>query len=182
MARDDGTKGVLLGSVRAAGARLAADAGEQIEMLELPTRFSGKAADAVRALARGPGRPKGATGLQTRRLKEFLFARAPDPLQRLLEMASHTPASYAREFACELSEAAAALTRLWQDLRDMRYGKSAPLDDDGRAVPQFSMVIGGAVVGLAGSRAPWLYNEENQGVSGGAAALSHAAPSHEEVK
>ena len=164
----------------------AAAAGEQLDLLGLapPIRSIGQAADQVRAQiaeaarVRGRGRPPGAQNKITQDAKRWITRVVGDPLIESARWLLHTPASMAKELDCTVLEAFGMQQRIREGLLPYLHAKLAPVGEDGRAVPLFQLIMGGAGDELEGvDLAPWLADpevvrtlehegEQNQGVSG----------------
>lgn len=194
------------GAVRDAAAELAADldqARERAEARQLsllaPTRFTGKRAAEQRGKiaedarrARVAGRPAGAQNMDTRKLKDFLRAHGYDPVIARWRWLLHTPETLASELNCSKLEAAGFLDRIHADIQKLFYAPAVAVDDQGKAVPSFSLTIGGNNVAVqlnAGGGAalevpPWMTDaevaarlgnsEQNQPVIEADAEKSHA--------
>lgn len=185
MSGENGRAAVLAEAVKGAGSGIAredlAAAGEQMPLFEVPTRFVDHRAELQRdriERARGPGRPPGAQNLSTARMRAYLLARGVNPLEQLARWAQHTPESLALELRCSKLEAFRELRATWGELAPYLFGRAVPTDDEGRAVPQFVMVLGGATTAGPGARPPWEYLEAVQEVSEAAPEKSHGEQSH----
>lgn len=181
------TEAVKAGAAEIAAAREKA-AGQQVEMFVLMSDRTGAALDQVRERA-GRGRPAGAANLSTRQMRQYLLARGISPLESLMRMAMHTPATLASELRCEPLEAAEYLRKVWGDLAPYLHAKVQPTDDEGRAVPTVIVSVGGAmpVIGAGGgaARMPWdddVIDVHNQELSVDDADASHGEASHETAK
>jgi hypothetical protein len=160
----EGVGGAIGEAVAAASAEIAARPEPvQEPLFPLPTTLGGADAEQLQREAAervGRGRPKGAQNLATRELREYLFARGVSPLIQMMAMSMHSPASLARELRCKRIEAARLLFDYQRELAGFLHAKAAPVDDDGKAVPFFQMVVGGNQVTIgapgAGER-PWDY-------------------------
>lgn len=189
MGAGDGVRAAV-GAEVAAVAGAVADArapGEQLGMFALPTRFDGKVAqEQLDKAARGRGRPPGAQNRSTKDMRDFMRAQGVDPLFDMVRWAQHTPETLAKELKCSVAAAYDRLQDLRKELAPYFYGRVAPVDADGQAVPMFLMQVGGGgSVAIAGGAAPWLTDprrvvevEQNQSLSEPAASASHGAPSH----
>ena len=181
MGSDQGRRKVVgdaLASVREA---LDAPDAEQLDLL--PTRFEGDNAVEQRArVVRGRGRPAGAKNIATKEVKDFIRRVIGDPMIESARWMLHTPESMAKELGCTKLEAFDRLEAIRRDLRPYYYGRAAPVDDQGQALPVFQMVVGGQNVAVAaGSLPPWEY-QENQEVSEDDPKTSHDDASHETDK
>lgn len=166
-----------------------AGAGEQLDLIGIPARFSDDRTAEVRLIAaRGRrGRPAGAPNKATAEVKEFcrrVFAY--DPMVEGFRWLQHTPETFAEVMGCSKLEAFDRLERLRSEMMPYFYARVQPVDVDGRPVPVFNMQFGGNHVHVEGS-APWVYAggpqvEQKQGVSASAPAVSHGDASHEEPK
>jgi len=184
---DNGADRVVADAVAGAGAEIAATraaaAGEQAELLELPSadpeRHAGELARAMTAHRRG--RPPGAVNRSTKELREYLLRRGLNPLQAMMQWAMHSPESLARELSCTRLEAFDRLASLWRELAPYFASKMVPVDDTGRPVPLMLMQFGAfGAPKEAGGQAPWLYldAEQNQALSDAAPIVSHGDVSH----
>ena len=180
MGANDGFEGIARGIAAAA-----AEAGDrQLELLDLapPIRSAGGQADAVRAQiveaarVRGRGRPPGAQNLLTKQAKEWITRVVGDPLIESARWLLHTPDSLAKELSCTLLEAFKLQQAIREGLMPYMHSKLAPVGEDGRPLPMFQLIMGGAEGLDAGTVAPWLNDpevartleledERNQGVS-----------------
>jgi hypothetical protein len=189
---DNGRAAVVGAAVTGASARIARDAaaaeGDQLPMFEAPTRFHGPRAAAVQAAIErrsGPGRPPGAVNKSTKAMREYLLGRGINPLVALMRYALMPPDLLAAELGCSKLEA----FREWRSLQDAiapyLFGKAAPTDEDGKAVPIFQMAFGmfGAPAS-AGGIEPWRYmeSEQNQALRDVTPGVSHGGVSHEREK
>jgi hypothetical protein len=187
----EGRAAVVAEAVNGAGAEIAGAeklaAGEQVEMFAVPTRFRPEDPRHAEQLerTRRPGRPPGAVNKSTAAFRDYLLARGVNPLEQLMRWSLHTPESLAAELGCTTLEAFRELRVLLCELAPYFASKVVATDAEGRAVPQFMMVFGGAGNGNApGAAAPWLYleHEQNQPLGDGAPAQSHGAQSHGQAK
>ena len=182
MSVNAGFEEIARGSLAAAAA---AAAEEQLELLGLapPIRSSGTQAEAVRAQiaeaarVRGRGRPPGAQNKITQDAKRWITRVVGDPLIESARWLLHTPASMAAELSCTVLEAFTLQQRIREGLLPFMHSKLAPVGEDGRAIPLFQLVMGGAEELGTGPIAPWLSDPEvmrtlevedqrNQGLSG----------------
>lgn len=181
MGAQDGFEGIARG-IAAAAAEAGGD--RQLELLDLapPIRSTGGQADQVRAQiaeaarVRGRGRPLGAQNLLTKQAKEWITRVVGDPLIESARWLLHTPASLAKELDCELLEAFRLQQAIREGIMPYMHSKLAPVGEDGRALPLFQLIMGGAEELDQASLAPWLHDPEivrtleaedqrNQGVS-----------------
>lgn len=191
MSARTGRDGVIAEAISGGAAGIARDraAAEaaQLGMFEVPTRFHGPRADAVRqAVARraGPGRPEGARNKSTVAMREYLLARGVNPLIALMRYALMPPDLLAAELKCSILEAFREWRALQEALAPYLFGKAAPLDDDGKPVPLLSLHVGGlAIAPSGGAEAPWITAlheiEQNQRVIEHGAGVSHGDASHD---
>jgi hypothetical protein len=178
----DAVTGVAAGI--AAADRAAADA--QMPMFEVPTRFHGPRADAVRAAVErrsGPGRPPGAVNKSTKAMREYLLARGVNPLVALARYALMPPDLLAQELGCSVIEAFREWRSLQEALAPYLFGKAVPIDDEGKPVPFLQMNVGGVLVAPGGDREPpWVTAlremQQNQGFLEPPKDVSHADMSH----
>jgi len=159
----------MRGALAEAGAAIAADqaeaAGEQLDMLQAPSRFDGEVGERQRRTLiehhRARGRPPGARNVATREMLAFLRARGLDPMEQRFRWAMHTPETLAKELNCTLLDAFDRLEGLWRDLTRYFYAPMAPVDGHGNpVVPNFAMFIGGQAVGQGGGLPAWLTDPE----------------------
>jgi hypothetical protein len=180
MGVNDGFEGIARGIAAAA-----AEAGErQLELLDLapPIRSTGGQADQVRAQiaeaarVRGRGRPLGAQNILTKQAKEWITRVVGDPLIESARWLLHTPSSFAQELSCTPLEAFRLQQAIREGIMPYMHSKLAPVGEDGRALPLFQLIMGGAEEADAAASAPWLHDPEvvrtleaedqrNQGVS-----------------
>ena len=144
---------------------LAAAAGDQLELLNPPTRFHGKDAKAQaakidRAHAGRGGRPAGSQNKSTMALREYLLARGANPLMQLVRWGMNTPETLAKELGCDKLEAFRELRLLWEGAAPYFDTKLAPTTQDGRPVPQFALYVAGKQVNIGGGLPPWLQDPE----------------------
>jgi hypothetical protein len=192
MGANDGFEGIARGIAAAA-----AEAGDrQLELLDLapPIRSTGGQADLVRAQiaeaarVRGRGRPPGAQNLLTKQAKEWIARVVGDPLIESARWLLHTPDSLAKELSCTLLEAFKLQQAIREGIMPYMHSKLAPVGEDGRPLPMFQLIMGGAEGLDAGTVAPWLNDpevartleledERNQGVSVGAGDQSQTSES-----
>jgi hypothetical protein len=121
MSADEGKRSVMRDAIAAAGAehRELVKPAEQLELMAVPTRFTGARADALQLALRhrhGAGRPPGAQNLGTKEFREYLLGRGVSPLQQMMQWAMHTPTSLAAELQCSRIEAMKLLKDLWGEL------------------------------------------------------------------
>ena len=210
MGTENGRAAVLGEAMAAASGELAAikaaAEGDQVELFDIPTRFSalrgGERADAIAALERakaehrGRGRPEGAQNKSTAQLKEYLLKRGTHPLQQLMRWSMHTPESLAKELGCTPLEAFKELRTMWSDMTRYFVAPMVPVDETGQAVPFFQMIFGGsagAPLGAAGDIPPWERRDamaqgnggqsvQNQQVIDAEPIVSHDTVSHDVPK
>lgn len=160
---------VLDQAVRAASEQLERDqviaGGDQLELLNPPTRFHGKDAKAqaskiARAHDGRGGRPAGSQNKTTMALREYLLARGANPLMQLVRWGMHTPETLAKELRCDKLEAFRELRLLWEGAAPYFDTKLAPTTADGRPVPQFTLIVAGKEVVVKGGMPPWLQDPE----------------------
>lgn len=193
-----GASAVIADALGSASEQLAeerqADAGEQLDMMPIPTRFEGEKAAETRTklehhhAGRGGGRPAGRQNNATQELRRYLLARGADPLVEMMRWSLHTPATLAGELGCTMLEAHREIQRMREWLSQFLHPRLAPTAEDGSVAPFFQMVIGAGIgagrQAAAGGEAvpPWLADpevrqalegearrlEENQGLSGDA--------------
>jgi hypothetical protein len=191
-----GGKAALVGDAVSAAAREVAELQqppEQTSLFQVPTRFTGARGEALqRALVvrHGAGRPSGATNKATAEFRQYLLKMGVSPLVQLMKYSLHTPVSLAAELGCSKTEALRLLKDMWAELAPYLHSRVAPTDDQGQAVPFFSMSIGGAVEGLD-NRPPWerymdlapsQETQQNQALPQPDHGASHGEPSHEDDK
>lgn len=185
MSGKGGFEGIVAAAGREASAAVAAGAGDQLDFLGLappsrlaPTdsrRAAGLAQIEEAARVRGRGRPPGAQNIATKQAKAFLVRAFGDPMIESARWLLHTPSSMAAELDCTLLEAFDRQQRIREALMPFLHSKLAPVGEDGRPLPLFQLIMGGAE-GLDVAAAPWLNDpevrhaleaeaEQNQGLS-----------------
>jgi hypothetical protein len=163
---------VVAEALKGASAEIA-EAGEpaQEELFALPCLDPSGEIEAARSRGLKGGRPKGATNLMTRDLREYLTRRmGGTPQEGLAKWWILGPVGLAKALNCSRLEAFVQ----WKDLGDKlgRYfmAPMVAIDDQGKPAPSFTVVIGGnqGVVTAAGEqRPPWEYlSVQNQELSG----------------
>jgi len=185
MSKNAGFEGIARAAGAAATAAVAEASGEQLELLSLapPSRLAaGNRRDALQAQmveaarVRGRGRPPGAQNVATQQAKAWLVRMFGDPMIESARWLLHTPASLAAELDCTLLEAFDRQQRIREALMGFIHAKVAPVGEDGRPLPMFQLIMGGAEGLDGGTVAPWLNDpevartleledERNQGVS-----------------
>lgn len=148
-------------------------AGEQLDLIGVPSHFDAAMAEkggGVRVIAsagRRRGRPEGAQNLATREMLQFCRRVFGDPVMRGFQWLEHTPETLAAVLGCTRLEAFDRLEVIRKSLQPLFYANQAPVDADGKAVPFFSLNIGGQASSAPGAKPPWIYEggpEENQQV------------------
>jgi hypothetical protein len=197
MTKTGGFEGIARAAGAAASAAVAEAAGEQLDLLGLapPSRLApGERRDGLQAQmveagrVRARGRPPGAQNIATQQAKAWLVRMFGDPMIEAARWLLHTPASMAAELDCTLLEAFDRQQRIREALLPFIHAKLAPVGEDGRPLPMFQLIMGGAEGLDAGTVAPWLHDpevartleheaEQNQGVSEAEAPLSQTSES-----
>ncbi len=169
-------------------ARQAAE-GEQLDLLALPCEdATGRIADARdRTIGqKGVGRPKGATNLSNRAMREYLLKVGVNPLESLMKWFLLGPDGFAEWAGVAGDDAIGRLEclKLWKnfgaDLTPYFASRMLPVDGKGNAPPFIVMNIGGEGSGVVvnGEKLPpWEYT--NQSLSEGAPALAKDEESKE---
>jgi hypothetical protein len=157
-----------IGAACSEAARAAADQAEQQLELLAPTRFAAndsRAATVREGVARQrAGRPEGARNLVTRDVLAFVRRVFGDPMIESARLLLHSPDSLALEFRCTPFEAAKFQEEIRRDLRRFMYAPLAAVDDEGKPVPQLTMIVGGQQIVLASGQTPWGAREALAGV------------------
>lgn len=171
--------GAAVGAL-AAAIEEARGAAEQLELLPTRTTAGSFEGDRVREAVRRRGRPSGAQNVATRDMKEFcrrVFGL--DPMLEGFKWLQHSPESLAIELGCTKLEAFDRLEALRKELARYFYAPMQAVDEDGKPVPTFNLVLGDRAPGA--QRPPWEYLEEvqqNQPLLTSAATVSHDDVSH----
>lgn len=155
-----GAVGAALTGLAAAIAE-ARGAAEQLELLPSRTVAGTFEGDRVRTSVRRRGRPSGAQNVATRDMKEFcrrVFGL--DPMLEGFRWLQHSPESLAIELGCTKLEAFDRLESLRKELARYFYAPMQAVDEDGKPVPTFNLVLGDRAPGA--QRPPWEYLEETQ--------------------
>lgn len=182
-------------TVRAAGAEIlatrAAAEGEQVELFGLPVADpSGVVAASREKVARGPGRPEGASNRATVAAREYLLRRGVLPQAAVMQWVQLGPVGVAQA----LWEASGGQqkpppdfmiegAKLWQkltaDLGRYFMAPMAPADASGAAVPflNFQFLGSGPTDAAGNPLAPWLV--ENQALTESDAPESQESESKE---
>lgn len=103
------------------------------------------------------GRPKGATNLATRQLREFIFSRGKNPVIWKISWLTMTVEQLAAYLGCTKLEAFDRQRMLADSLQGLVLPNLAATDENGNAVPTISMVFGGVSPGVSPDRPPWEY-------------------------
>ncbi|WP_026783140.1 hypothetical protein [Pleomorphomonas koreensis] len=139
----------------------AAAEGEQLGLFAPPIP-DGAVRDQIVAEAeareRKAGRPKGATNLATRQLREFIFSRGKNPVIWKISWLTMTVEQLATYLGCSKLEAFDRQRMLADTLQGLVLPNLAATDEAGNAVPTINMVFGGgASLGVSPDRPPWEY-------------------------
>jgi hypothetical protein len=128
---------------------------EQLELI--PTRFApGTKRHAAQLRKAAGGRPRGSGNIASREVIAFVKKMFGDPMVESARWLLHTPETLAAELGCSKLEAFDRLERIRSELRKFFYAPKSPVDDDGKPVPVFNLVIGGAMQPAGEASVPWL--------------------------
>jgi hypothetical protein len=116
------------------------------------------------------GRPKGATNLSTRQLREYVLSHGKNPVIWKISWLTMTIEQLAEELGCKKVEAFDRQLAIANSLQGIVIPNLAATDEAGNAVPTINMVFGGgASSGVGPDRPPWEYLDgEEVGVTGSA--------------
>lgn len=160
-------------ALRAASADIARPEAEQPALFDLPTLDPSGEIEQARARSLRGGRPKGAQNLATRELREWLLARGILPQQMMMEWLTLGPEGLAKALGCSKVEAFDRIMALADKLGRYFMAPMVPVDDQGKPMPSFNVIIGGSagvVDGDGSVRPPWKYlAEQDQGLIDAAA-------------
>lgn len=165
--QNSGKRGVEKEIARAAAsevaAELAAADGEQLGFFAPPIPDEAKRAEIVadaEARERKAGRPKGATNIATRQLREYVLSRGKNPVIWKISWLTMTVEQLAEYLKIKPAEAFDRQLAIANSLQGIVLPNLAATDAAGNAVPNINMVFGGGTSsGVGPDRPPWEYLE-----------------------
>lgn len=142
-------------------AEKAAGEGEQLGFFAPPIPDEAKRAEIVadaEARERKAGRPRGATNLSTRQLREYVLSRGKNPVIWKISWLTMTVEQLAEYLGIKKAEAFDRQLAIANSLQGIVIPNLAATDEAGNAVPTINMVFGGGTSsGVGPDRPPWEY-------------------------
>jgi hypothetical protein len=165
--QNSGKRGVQKEIARAAAGEVAAERaaadGEQLGFFAPPIPDAAKRAEIVadaEARERKAGRPKGATNIATRQLREYVLSRGKNPVIWKISWLTMTVEQLAEYLKIKPVEAFDRQLAIANSLQGIVLPNLAATDEAGNAVPSINMVFGGGTSsGVGPDRPPWEYLE-----------------------